>query len=80
MRQPESLGDYLPQHMNLTPDFGAGWFSVEQIADIALIAAAHSAGYAATSHLVSLVAAQAGLADQLMTAVADMNLEQRTAA
>ncbi|WP_326793437.1 hypothetical protein OHA79_44700 (plasmid) [Streptomyces sp. NBC_00841] len=120
VRQPESLGDYLLQHMNLTPDFGASSLSVEQIADIALIATAHSARYAATSHLVSLLAALpvpsdephdfwfqlwqasgtpvlmpvnikhqvlraldgdgAGLADQLMTAVADMDPKQRTTA
>lgn len=119
VRQPESLGDYLLQHLNLTPDFEAGSLSVEQIADIALLATAHSAGYAATSHLVSLMAALpvpteeprdfwlqlwrasgtpvfmpvnikhqvlralegdgAGLADQLMTAIADMDADQRTA-
>lgn len=56
VHEPESLGDYLLQHMNLTPDFGASSLSVKQIRHRPL-ATAHFAGYAATSHLVSLVAA-----------------------
>ncbi|WP_351233826.1 hypothetical protein [Streptomyces sp. NPDC002133] len=120
VHQPESLTAYLRQHLNLTPDFAAGQLSVEQIADIALLATAHSAHYAATSHLLSLVAGLpipsdepkdfwfqlwqasgtpvlmptnvkgqilraldgdgAGLADQLLTAMTDMNSEERTAA
>ncbi|MEU9125100.1 hypothetical protein AB0C96_35585 [Streptomyces sp. NPDC048506] len=54
-RQPESLGDYLYQHLNLPLDF-EGPLTVQHIANVALLATAHSAGYAATQHLVSLMA------------------------
>ncbi|WP_307679889.1 hypothetical protein [Streptomyces sp. V4I2] len=54
-RQPESLGDYLYRHLNLPLDF-EGPFTVKHLADVAVLATAHSAGYAATQHMVSLMA------------------------
>ncbi|MEV8033621.1 hypothetical protein [Streptomyces sp. NPDC086182] len=52
--QPASLGEYLDRYLNLPPGF-EGPFTVEHLADVALLATAHSAGYAATTHLVSLM-------------------------
>jgi len=120
VRQPESLADYLHQHLNLTPEFEAGGLNVEQVANVAILAMAHSDGYAANARLVSLMAGLpipndeprdfwfrlwkasgtaifmpaninhqvlralrgdgAGLADQLLTAVSEMNSGQRAAA
>ncbi|MGW1551843.1 hypothetical protein [Streptomyces sp. NPDC002346] len=52
--QPETLAEFLDNYLNLTPEFECGRLSVEQIADVAMLAMAHSEGYAATAHLVSL--------------------------
>ncbi|MFE2972605.1 hypothetical protein ACFXKC_55565 [Streptomyces sp. NPDC059340] len=54
-RQPESLGEYLYRHLNLPLDF-EGPLTVQHVANVAVLATAHSAGYAATQHLVSLMA------------------------
>lgn len=56
VRQPESLADYLYQHLNLSPEFEASGLNVEQVASVAMLAMAHSDGYAATARLVSLMA------------------------
>ncbi|MFJ3205869.1 hypothetical protein [Streptomyces sp. NPDC086989] len=55
VHQPPSWGDYLHHHLNLTPEFEAGRLSVERVADVVMLAMAHSDGYAATAHLVSLM-------------------------
>lgn len=41
----------------LAPDLGASHLDVERVAGIAVVAAAHSSGYAATGHLLGLLAA-----------------------
>lgn len=53
---PELLGDCLERHLNLPLDF-EGPFTVRHLTHVAVLATAHSAGYAATAHLVSLLAA-----------------------
>ncbi|MGP3691069.1 hypothetical protein ACTVZO_41455 [Streptomyces sp. IBSNAI002] len=55
VRQPGSLAAYLRQHLNLTPEFQVGGLDVERIANIAMLAMAHSEEYSANAHLVSLV-------------------------
>ncbi|MFE4330756.1 hypothetical protein ACFRQM_15290 [Streptomyces sp. NPDC056831] len=52
--QPESLADHLHQYLNLTPEFEAGGQKVGQVADVAMVAMAHSDGYTATARRVSL--------------------------
>ncbi|MER6522570.1 hypothetical protein ABT246_37785 [Streptomyces sp. NPDC001553] len=55
VRQPHTFAEFLDVHLNLTPDFEAAGLSVEQVADVALLAVAHSDAYTATAHLVSLL-------------------------
>ncbi|MEU9060315.1 hypothetical protein AB0D13_16050 [Streptomyces sp. NPDC048430] len=43
--------------MGLAPNCGAGHLDVERVAGIAVVAAAHSGGYAAIGHLLGLLAA-----------------------
>ncbi|MFF4519244.1 hypothetical protein [Streptomyces mirabilis] len=54
-RTSELLGGYLERHLNLPLDF-EGPFTVRHLADVAVLATAHSSGFAATAHLVSLMA------------------------
>ncbi|MFE2672651.1 hypothetical protein [Streptomyces hygroscopicus] len=51
------LADQLAQRLGLPPQFETGRFDVERVAGIAVLAAAHSDGYAATGHLLGLLAA-----------------------
>lgn len=52
-----SLRGQLEHQLVLAPDLGAGHLDVERVAGIAVVAAAHSGGYAATGHLLGLLAA-----------------------
>ncbi|MEU3724662.1 hypothetical protein [Streptomyces sp. NPDC031705] len=47
----------LEQRLGPDPRLEAGQIDVERIADIAVVASAHSDGYAATAHLLGLPAA-----------------------
>ncbi|AJC62057.1 hypothetical protein [Streptomyces sp. 769] len=116
----ESLAGYLDQYLNLPLDFASGQLDVERIADVAVLAVAHSEAYGATGRLVNLLAglpvpsdeprdfwfrlwqasgspifmppninfqvlaalrgSGVALADQLLTAVSEMNDQQRSAA
>ncbi|MGW6941401.1 hypothetical protein ACWGF3_20715 [Streptomyces xanthophaeus] len=120
VHHPESLADYLRHHLNLSPEVEADHLDVDRIARVAVLAVAHSEGYAATAHLVSLMGSlpapseepkdfwfrlfQAsgsaiflpanvrgqvlraldgdglGLAFQMLSALTDMDSDQRTAA
>ncbi|MFE8944909.1 hypothetical protein [Streptomyces sp. NPDC007856] len=51
------LADQLEQRLGLPSPFETGRFDVERVAGIAVLAAAHSDGYAATAHLLGLLAA-----------------------
>lgn len=51
------LSHQLEQRLGLDPRRDAGGIDVERVADIAVIASAHSDGYAATAHLLGLLAA-----------------------
>ncbi|MEV3989939.1 hypothetical protein AB0J57_13645 [Streptomyces sp. NPDC049837] len=51
------LAHQLEHGLGLTPHLEASRLDVERVADIAVIAAAHSDGYAATAHLLGLLAA-----------------------
>lgn len=50
------LADHLLHDRNLPYDFEVGSLEVRHVAEVAAIAAAHSAGYAATGHLLALLA------------------------
>ncbi|MFH9551672.1 MULTISPECIES: hypothetical protein [Streptomyces] len=52
-----ALADQLEHQLNLAPHLEAGQLDVEGVAGIAVVAAAHSDGYAATGHLLGLLAA-----------------------
>jgi hypothetical protein len=52
-----ALADQLEHQLDLAPHFEAGQLDVEGVAGIAVVAAAHSDGYAATGHLLGLLAA-----------------------
>ncbi|MFF8386073.1 hypothetical protein ACF053_20810 [Streptomyces kanasensis] len=47
----------LEHRLGLAPHLGVGHLDVEGVAGIAVVAAAHSGGYAATGHLLGLLAA-----------------------
>ncbi|MFE9813381.1 hypothetical protein [Streptomyces sp. NPDC005548] len=51
------LTDQLEHQLGLAPDFEASHLDVERVAGIAVVAAAHSGGYAAIGHLLGLLAA-----------------------
>lgn len=51
------LADQLEQRLGPPAQFETGRFDVERVAGIAVLAAAHSDGYAATAHLLGLLAA-----------------------
>ncbi|GHI73272.1 hypothetical protein Snoj_71900 [Streptomyces nojiriensis] len=51
------LSHQLEQRLGLDPRLEAGRIDVERVADIAVVASAHSDGYAATAHLLGLLAA-----------------------
>ncbi|MEU4358849.1 hypothetical protein [Streptomyces virginiae] len=51
------LSHQLVQRLGLDPRLEAGRIDVERVADIAVVASAHSDGYAATAHLLGLLAA-----------------------
>ncbi|MFF3612480.1 hypothetical protein [Streptomyces sp. NPDC002580] len=51
------LTDQLERRLGLAPDLRAGHLDVERVAGIAVVAAAHSGGYAAIGHLLGLLAA-----------------------
>ncbi|WP_405914681.1 hypothetical protein [Streptomyces sp. NBC_00728] len=51
------LTSQLEHQLGLAPHFEAGRLDVERVAGIAVVAAAHSDGYAATGHLLGLLAA-----------------------
>ncbi|MEU7553387.1 hypothetical protein AB0B01_13740 [Streptomyces sp. NPDC044571] len=51
------LSHQLEQRLGLDPRLEAGHIDVERVADIAVVASAHSDGYAATAHLLGLLAA-----------------------
>ncbi|MFI1454003.1 hypothetical protein [Streptomyces roseus] len=55
VHQPHTFAEFLEVHLNLTPELTAAGLSVEQVANVALLAVAHSDAYAATAHLVSLM-------------------------
>ncbi|MFG2410920.1 hypothetical protein [Streptomyces goshikiensis] len=50
------LSHQLEQRLGLNPRLEAGRIDVERVADIAVVASAHSDGYAATAHLLGLLA------------------------
>jgi hypothetical protein len=52
-----ALADQLEHQLDLAPHLEAGRLDVEGVAGIAVVAAAHSDGYAATGHLLGLLAA-----------------------
>lgn len=52
-----SLADQLEQQLGPAPDREAGRLDVKRVAGIAVVAAAHSGGYAAIGHLLGLLAA-----------------------
>ncbi|MEW2634228.1 hypothetical protein AB0903_21940 [Streptomyces sp. NPDC048389] len=51
------LTGQLEHQLGLAPNCGAGHLDVEHVAGIAVVAAAHSGGYAAIGHLLGLLAA-----------------------
>lgn len=51
------LADQLEHQLGLVPQREAGDLDVQRVAGIAVVAAAHSDGYAATGHLLGLLAA-----------------------
>jgi hypothetical protein len=51
------LADQLEHQLGLAPQREAGDLDVQRVAGIAVVAAAHSNGYAATGHLLGLLAA-----------------------
>ncbi|MFH8736065.1 hypothetical protein [Streptomyces sp. NPDC017964] len=51
------LAEQLEHQLGLTPQLEAGHLNVASVAGIAVVAAAHSDGYAATGHLLGLLAA-----------------------
>lgn len=51
------LSHQLEQRLGLDPRLEAGHIDVERVADIAVVASAHSDGYVATAHLLGLLAA-----------------------
>ncbi|WP_439944323.1 hypothetical protein [Streptomyces sp. BBFR115] len=53
----DPLSPHLAQRLGLSPQLEADRLDVERIADIAVLASAHSDGYAATAHLLGLLAA-----------------------
>lgn len=52
-----ALADQLEHQLDLAPHLEAGQLDVERVAGIAVVAAAHSDGYAATGRLLGLLAA-----------------------
>ncbi|MDQ0793439.1 hypothetical protein [Streptomyces sp. B1I3] len=52
-----TLTGQLEHQLGLAPNRGAGHLDVERVAGIAVVAAAHSGGYAAIGHLLGLLAA-----------------------
>ncbi|MEU2334646.1 hypothetical protein ABZ608_13745 [Streptomyces sp. NPDC013172] len=52
-----ALADQLEHQLDLAPHIEAAQLDVEGVAGVAVVAAAHSDGYAATGHLVGLLAA-----------------------
>ncbi|MEU0176507.1 hypothetical protein ABZ178_24650 [Streptomyces massasporeus] len=52
-----ALADQLDHQLDLDPHLEADQLDVERVAGIAVVAAAHSDGYAATGHLLGLLAA-----------------------
>ncbi|MEU6543208.1 hypothetical protein [Streptomyces sp. NPDC046859] len=52
-----ALADQLEHQLDLAPHLEAGRLDVEGVAGVAVVAAAHSDGYAATGHLLGLLAA-----------------------
>ena len=53
----EPLQESLREQLNLPMDFEAGRLDVDRVADIAVIASAQTTGFAATGHLLTLLAA-----------------------
>ncbi|MFD8613413.1 hypothetical protein [Streptomyces sp. NPDC059631] len=53
----DPLSHHLAQRLGLSPQLEGDRLDVERIADIAVLAAAHSDGYAAAAHLLGLLAA-----------------------
>lgn len=56
-RNPGPFADQLEHQLDLAPHLEAGQLDVEGVAGIAVVAAAHCDGYAATGHLLGLLAA-----------------------
>nr|WP_186337972.1 MULTISPECIES: hypothetical protein [Streptomyces] len=53
----DALAHQLEQRLGPYPQLEAGPLGIERVADIAVLASAHSDGYAATAHLLGLLAA-----------------------